>query len=102
MQLTSTDRQPQRLVIDYAVHHLGADGGLRPKVFKGWTLDLAPGEQRVLRKAHPLRPVTIRRYRSGRHEVDLRINGQIVARAVARLDMITIPSPSTGTGPRPR
>jgi 3-methyladenine DNA glycosylase AlkC len=100
VQLTSTDRQPQRLVIDYAVHHLGADGGLRPKVFKGWTLDLAPGEQRVLRKAHPLRPVTIRRYRSGRHEVDLRINGQIVARAVFDLQ-VPAPAPSADPALRP-
>lgn len=81
VDLRSTARQPQRLVIDYAVHHVGADGGLRPKVFKGWTLDLAPDEQRRLQKRHSLRPVTVRRYRSGRHEVDLRINGRVVARA---------------------
>jgi len=87
VDLRSTARQPQRLVVDYAVHHVGADGGLRPKVFKGWTLDLAPGEQRRLQKRHSLRPVTIRRYRSGRHEVDLRINGRVCAHAAFDLQV---------------
>lgn len=81
VDLCSSAAQPQPLVIDYAVHHVGADGQGRPKVFKGWTLTLAPGETRRLQRRHPLRPVTVRRYRSGVHVVDLRLNGRIRARA---------------------
>ncbi|MFO1326707.1 MAG: DNA alkylation repair protein [Rubrivivax sp.] len=77
--LRSTQRQPQRLVIDYAVHHVKADGGTRPKVFKGWVIELAGKGERTLTKTHPMRAVTVRRYHAGRHAVDLRINGRVWA-----------------------
>jgi 3-methyladenine DNA glycosylase AlkC len=80
--LDSTSRRKQKLVIDYAVHHVKADGSTSPKVFKGWTLELGAGETRRIEKTHPVRPITTRRYHPGRHEVDLRINGEAVARAI--------------------
>lgn len=79
--LLSNARQAQKLVVDYAVHHVKANGATSPKVFKGWVLELAPGEERALRKRHSLRVVTTRRYHAGRHAVDLLINGEIVASA---------------------
>ncbi len=79
--LQSAAAQPQTLVIDYAVHHRKANGLLAPKVFKGWQLQLAPGESRNLRKRHAIRLITTRRYYAGPHEVDLRINGRVVAQA---------------------
>jgi len=79
--LRSTAARPQKLVIDYAVHHVKARGDTSAKVFKGWVLDLAAHEERALAKRHSLRPITTRRYHAGRHEVDLRINGEIVASA---------------------
>jgi len=79
--LIATARKPQKLVVDYAVHHVKANGATSPKVFKGWTLELAAGETRALRKTHSMKPITTRRYFAGRHEVDLRVNGEIVARA---------------------
>jgi hypothetical protein len=48
-------------------------------VWKGWTLELAAGEVRELKKRHSLRPVTTRRLYAGRHRVELRINGRAVA-----------------------
>jgi hypothetical protein len=81
LSLHAAARRAQRLVIDYAVHHVKADGERRPKVFKGWVLELAPGERRELRKTHPVRLITTRRYHAGRHAVDLRVNGQILAEA---------------------
>jgi 3-methyladenine DNA glycosylase AlkC len=81
LQLLSTARRTQTLVIDYAVHHVKADGSLSPKVFKGWHLQLAAGETRQLRKNHPVRPITTRRYHAGRHVLDLRVNGQVLAEA---------------------
>jgi 3-methyladenine DNA glycosylase AlkC len=76
---------PQALLIDYAVHHVLANGSTSAKLFKGWTVTLAPGEMRSLTKAHSLRAVTTRRYRAGRHAVDVRINGQVVAEAAFSL-----------------
>jgi 3-methyladenine DNA glycosylase AlkC len=76
----------QKLVIDYAVHHLKADGSLSPKVFKGWNLVLAAGETRRLARRHSMRPVTTRQYRPGRHVLDLRVNGQVLAVAEFALE----------------
>jgi 3-methyladenine DNA glycosylase AlkC len=77
--LRSAARRAQTLVIDYAVHHVKADGSRSPKVFKGWTLTLAAGEERALVKSHPIKPITTRTYHAGRHLLDLRVNGQVVA-----------------------
>ncbi|MBP6903257.1 MAG: DNA alkylation repair protein [Burkholderiaceae bacterium] len=79
--LANPSRQRQPLVIDYAVHHAKAAGHTTAKVFKGWVLDLAPGETRTLSKRHSFRPVTVRRYHAGAHGLDLRINGRVVAEA---------------------
>ncbi|MEF7613292.1 DNA alkylation repair protein [Aquincola sp. MAHUQ-54] len=79
--LVSTARGPQALEVDYAVHHVKARGGATAKVFKGWRLTLAAGEQRVLRKRHALKEITTRRYHAGWHRVDLLVNGKVMAEA---------------------
>ncbi len=79
--LRSTSAQTQNLVVDYAVHHIGARGQSTPKVFKGWKLVLAPGEHRVLEKRHSLRPITTRRYYPGWHRVTVQVNGQALGEA---------------------
>jgi 3-methyladenine DNA glycosylase AlkC len=77
--LRSDSSRTQKLAIDYAVHHVKANGATSPKVFKGWVVDLAPRETRTLTKRHSMRPVTTRRYHAGRHVVDVMVNGQVVA-----------------------
>lgn len=79
--IASDSRRMQDLVIDYVVHHVKANGGTSPKVFKGWTLALAPGETRQLSRSHSLRPVTTRRYYPGLHRIELKANGTVVAEA---------------------
>jgi 3-methyladenine DNA glycosylase AlkC len=74
----------QRLVLDYVVHRVVADGSTRPKVWKGWVLELAPGERRELRKKHSLRPTTVRQHHPGAHRFELRANGVTVASATAQ------------------
>jgi 3-methyladenine DNA glycosylase AlkC len=66
---------PQLLEIDYVVHHVKANGGTTPKVFKGWRCTLAPGEARTLVKRHSLRAVTTRCYHAGEHRVVVQVNG---------------------------
>jgi 3-methyladenine DNA glycosylase AlkC len=85
--LASSSRRPQLLVVDYAVHHIKAHGGSSAKVFKGWTLTLAPGEERVLRKTHAVKPITTRRYHGGLHRVELLVNGRAVAEAAFALSL---------------
>jgi hypothetical protein len=77
--LQSSSARRQKLVIDYTVHHMKANGVTSPKVFKGWVLELAPHETRMLSKRHSLRPITTRTYHAGRHAVDIRVNGEPLA-----------------------
>ncbi len=79
--LRSSARKPQLLEVDYAVHHVRANGSLSPKVFKGWKLTLAAGEERVFTKTHSLRPVTTRTLYPGQHKVEIRVNGVALAEA---------------------
>ena len=79
--LQSAARRPQALLIDYAVHHVKAAGHRTAKVFKGWRVELAPGETRTLVKRHAVKPITTRVYHAGPHAVDLRVNGRIMAEA---------------------
>jgi 3-methyladenine DNA glycosylase AlkC len=87
VQLRSTAARAQTLLIDYAVHHVKASGERTPKVFKGWSLTLGAHESLTLHKRHSMRAVTTRRYYPGRHELDLRINGQVSARAFFDLSL---------------
>ncbi|MEX8496094.1 DNA alkylation repair protein [Sphaerotilus sp.] len=79
--LTSLSRRPQALVADVVIHHVKANGGTSPKVFKGWNLTLLPGETRTLAKQHAVRPITTRVYYPGAHRVELQVNGAVVASA---------------------
>jgi len=81
LTLRSSARRAQKLAIDYLVHHVKADGRTTPKVFKGWTLELAAGDSVQLGKQHSMRTVTTRRYHAGAHAVEVQINGRVVASA---------------------
>ena len=81
LTLRSTFNRPQQLVIDYAVHHVKSDGTTSPKVFKGWTVVLAPHAELRLKKRHSMKRVTTRRYYPGRHAIDVHVNGEPVASA---------------------
>jgi 3-methyladenine DNA glycosylase AlkC len=81
LTLQSTAKRAQRLAIDYAVHHVKANGDTSPKVFKGWTVQLAAGEAREFRKQHSLKPITTRVYYPGTHRIEVLVNGAVVAEA---------------------
>ena len=81
VSLVSSSSQTQTLVIDYAVHHVKADGSTHAKVFKGWNLSLPPRGELRLSRQHSMRVITTRRYYAGRHRVVVLVNGQAVAEA---------------------
>jgi len=76
IDLTSTGKAPQELVLDYLVHFRKANGSLAPKVFKWTKLTLAPGETLSLAREHAIRPITTRVYYGGTQAVSLRVNGK--------------------------
>jgi 3-methyladenine DNA glycosylase AlkC len=75
-QLRSNSPKPQTVVIDYAIHHVKANGKTSPKVFKFRTLKIAPEETVRLVKKHAIKLITTRKYYSGEHTVEILINGQ--------------------------
>lgn len=81
LALRSTAPKMQRLMIDYAVHHVRANGGTSSKVFKGWAVELGAREERVLERRHSFKKITTRSYHPGEHTVDVRVNGQVLAAA---------------------
>jgi 3-methyladenine DNA glycosylase AlkC len=85
VQLHSTAKTSQKLVIDYAVHHVKAHGGTSAKVFKGWKLNLDAGQKLTLDKRHSLKEITTRRYHAGTHRVELLVNGKAAAGAEFQL-----------------
>jgi 3-methyladenine DNA glycosylase AlkC len=86
VQLRSTAKTSQKLVIDYAVHHVKANGSTSPKVFKGWKQTLEAGQTLNLSKCHSLKEITTRRYHAGVHRVEVLVNGNAVAQAQFVLD----------------
>jgi 3-methyladenine DNA glycosylase AlkC len=87
LRLVSTAARAQTLAIDYAVHHVKANGSSSPKVFKGWQLILAPRTGITLARSHSMRLVTTRRYHAGHHVVHVQVNGRVVAEAGFDLQM---------------
>ena len=79
--VTNEHSAPQRLMIDYAIHHVKANGTLAPKVFKWKQLDLPAGGRQTIDKDHAIRAITTRRYYPGTHRIEILINGAISASA---------------------
>ena len=77
--VTSTGQSPQRLVVDFVIHHVTKTGGSSPKVFKWSTIDLAPGETATLTKRRTIMTASTRKYSAGFHAIDLQIAGRVVA-----------------------
>ena len=74
--LQSASSKPQSIVIDYAIHHMKANGKTSPKVFKLRSVEIAPGETIELIKRHAIKPITTRTYYPGEHAIEILINGK--------------------------
>lgn len=67
-----------KVVIHYRVHHAGARGPRRPKVFKLATCTLAPGERRSVTRRHEFRELSVRRIYRGAHRIEIQVNGRVL------------------------
>lgn len=74
-EIHSKSTNTQNLLIDYIVHHVKANGGLIPKVFKLATRRLKAGETVRVAKKHSFRPISTRKYYAGKHALEIQING---------------------------
>ena len=66
-------------MVDYAVHHVKANGRLTPKVFKWTRRAVKKGDLLVLDKTHSIRAISTRRYHAGVHRCEVLVNGQSLA-----------------------
>ncbi len=88
-EISSTSKKRQKLVVDYAIHHVKKNGERTPKVFKLKALELGPGEVFDIEKKHAIRAITTRVYYPGTHAVELLINGQSVG--IRDFTLIAVP-----------
>lgn len=87
IQLQLEAPQPGKLMIDYVIHHMKANGQHRPKVFKWAKKEIQPGETLSLEKRHAVREITTRKYYPGQHRLELQVNGRIVAETTFNLKL---------------
>ena len=74
--IRNASRRTAKVMFDYAIHHRKANGTLSPKVFKGRTRELAPGESWEVTGRHSFKPVTTRVYHTGVHGFEPLLNGR--------------------------
>ena len=75
-EIASLGETKQKLMVDYVVYLMRANGRQTPKVFKLAKKEIAPGETIPIRKKHSFQPVTTRKYYPGQHAVEIQINGR--------------------------
>jgi hypothetical protein len=68
----------QRLVIDYAIDYVKANGGVSGKVFKLKTVVLAGFESVVVERRQVIKDFTTRKHFVGRHGVRVMVNGEVL------------------------
>jgi len=73
--IKSTSAKQQRVVIDYTVHLMKANGKSTAKVFKLKPVTIEPGETIELHRPHSFKKITTRKYYTGQHAIELMING---------------------------
>jgi hypothetical protein len=76
--IRSKSRQRQRILVDFRIHFVKANGGSSPKVFKLKQVELDRGEVVSFRKSVTLAELTTRKHYRGRHAVDVLVNGSVI------------------------
>jgi len=80
-ELQNHDGTPHSLMVDYIIHFAKANGKNAPKVFKLTSLDLPPKNRKLLSKKHSIQPITTRKYYSGKHLLEIQVNGKMLGKS---------------------
>ena len=75
----ATSKIDQKLLVDYVLHFMRANGKLSPKVFKWTEIAATAGQVVELAKTHPYKVVTTRKDYAGAQKLGVQVNGQTVA-----------------------
>ncbi len=84
--IVSTSRETQRIVADYAVHYVKKSRDYSRKVFKLTEFTLPARGRILLQKSQRFQNFTTRVHYSGRHKIEILINGQSLGSADFNLD----------------
>jgi len=76
--VTSKESEVRKLVIDYAIHYVKAAGNASSKVFKLKEIELSPNQSVNITKSQMIKDFTTRKHYSGKHVLEILINGKIV------------------------
>jgi len=79
-QIVSCEKKAAKLIVDYVIDYVKANGRHREKVFKLRELTIRPGETVRISKRHLLRDTSGRTHYAGPHKMELQINGKRFAR----------------------
>ncbi len=82
----------QKLMIDFKVFYQKANKKLSGKVFKWKQITIKPDESISMSKSHAFKDVSIRKHYTGKHIIELLINGEVFASAPFDLTQGKIPS----------
>ena len=85
-ELASKSAASQRLVIDYKMHYVKKSGATAAKVFKLKELTLAAAQRVSVERSQSIRDFTTRVHYSGRHEIEILVNGLSLARGYFELN----------------
>jgi 3-methyladenine DNA glycosylase AlkC len=77
--IRSTVESSQRLVIDYAIDYVKANGSTSAKVFKLKALTLPGNASENVSRGQHIKELTTRRHYAGRHAVHVMVNGERLA-----------------------
>jgi len=75
-KVTSQEKRPSSLMIDYVIHYLKANDRQKPKVFKATKKTIAPGETITIEKTRSFKKINTRPYYPGQHSLEVQINGK--------------------------
>jgi 3-methyladenine DNA glycosylase AlkC len=78
-RITSEKSTAQKLVIDYAIHYPKSSGNLSRKIFKLKEIHLQPAQQIIIAKKQLFKDLTTRKHFAGKHEIEIMVNGKILA-----------------------
>src|SRR5450830_2164747 len=81
-QLSSTASGPQRLLIHHRIRYVRQNQATSAKVFKLKEVTLEPGQHIAFERRQQIRDFTTRTHYAGQHQVELIVNGQLVAQSV--------------------
>jgi 3-methyladenine DNA glycosylase AlkC len=79
-ELESTGQSDQKLMVDYVVYLLRANGRQTAKVFKHKKITIEPDQVLRIEKKQSFRPVTTRKYYPGAQAIAPQINGRLFDR----------------------